>query len=89
MSGLCKNWGVTAGMDVMLNPMLWCWLHIPGFQNGREFLKQSFTSAGPESGIGCIWLGSKSGKARGGWVLDGLVSLTIKIGWFHLVDTIR
>jgi hypothetical protein len=41
-SGLYKNWWVAAGVDVMLNPMVWCWLHIPGSQNGGKFLKQNF-----------------------------------------------
>ncbi len=38
----CKNWGVADGVYVMLNPMGWCWLHIPGAQNKGEFFKQSF-----------------------------------------------
>jgi hypothetical protein len=41
-AGLCKNGGVAAGVDVMLNPMSWCGLHIPSFQNGGKFLKQNF-----------------------------------------------
>jgi hypothetical protein len=27
---------VAVGVDVMLNSMLWCWLHIPSFQNGGK-----------------------------------------------------
>jgi hypothetical protein len=37
-----KNWGVAAGVDVMLNPMSGCGLHIPGSQNGGVLLKQDF-----------------------------------------------
>jgi hypothetical protein len=31
-----KTVGVAAGVDVMLNPMGWHWLHIPGVQNRGE-----------------------------------------------------
>jgi hypothetical protein len=64
-AGLCKNGGVAAGVDVMLNPISGCGLHIPGSQNGGVFLKQDLTSAGTEFGIGCICFGSKAGKT--GW----------------------
>jgi hypothetical protein len=39
VAGLCKNWGVATGVDVMLDPMGWCRLHIPGAKNGGEFLQ--------------------------------------------------
>jgi hypothetical protein len=62
----------------------------PWFSKWREILKQSFDICRH-----CIWnwlhlVGAKTGKSGGGgWVLDGLVSLIIKTGWFHLMDTIR
>jgi hypothetical protein len=36
-AGLCENWGMAAGVDVLLNPMLWCWLHIPGSKMEGNF----------------------------------------------------
>ncbi len=33
---------MATGVDVMLNPMGWCRLHIPGAQNSGEFLQQRF-----------------------------------------------
>jgi hypothetical protein len=36
---LAKNWGVATGVDVMLDPMGWCWPHIPGAKNRGEFLQ--------------------------------------------------
>jgi hypothetical protein len=36
-------------VDVMLNPMVRCWLHIPGAQNREEFFSRVFTSSGKES----------------------------------------
>jgi hypothetical protein len=36
---------MAAGVDVMLNPRSWCWLHIPGAQNRGEFLEQVFNIA--------------------------------------------
>jgi hypothetical protein len=38
-AGFCKNWGVATGVDVMLDPMGSCRLHIPGVKNGGEFLQ--------------------------------------------------
>jgi hypothetical protein len=55
--GLCKNWGVAASGDVMLNPMSWCLLHIPGSKMEGNFLSKILTSAGTESRIGCICWG--------------------------------
>jgi hypothetical protein len=40
--GTLQNWEVATGVDVMLNPMSWCWVHIPGSQNGGKFLKPNF-----------------------------------------------
>jgi hypothetical protein len=34
-------------------------------------------------------LGTKTQDKAGGEVLDGLVSLMIKSGWFHLMDMIQ
>jgi hypothetical protein len=33
-------------MDVMFNPMGWCWHHIPGAQNRGVFLQKSFHVSG-------------------------------------------
>jgi hypothetical protein len=41
-----RTGGVAAGLDVMLNPVGWSWLYIPGAQNGGEFLKQVFKISG-------------------------------------------
>ncbi len=40
--GFCENRRVATDVDVMLNPMGWCPLHIPGAQIRVEFLQQSF-----------------------------------------------
>jgi hypothetical protein len=45
----------------------WCWLHIPGSQNGGKFLKQSFDICRH-----WIWnwlhlVGAKSWQSGGGW----------------------
>jgi hypothetical protein len=50
-SGILQKRGVATGMNVMLNAVGSLGQHIPGAQNSGEFLKQSFTSAGTESGI--------------------------------------
>ncbi len=42
VAGLCKNGGWLPGVDVMLDNMGWCRLHIPGAKNRGEFLQQSF-----------------------------------------------
>jgi hypothetical protein len=39
-AGLSKNWGMAAGVDVMLNFLSGCGRHIAGSQNGGVFLKQ-------------------------------------------------
>jgi hypothetical protein len=39
--GFCKNWGMTAHVNVMLYPMGWGGHHIDRAQNGREFSKQT------------------------------------------------
>jgi hypothetical protein len=36
---LQKRGGVATGVDVMLDPMVRCRLHIPGAQNRGEFLQ--------------------------------------------------
>jgi hypothetical protein len=41
-AGFCKNRGVVTSVDVMIDPMGWCQLHIPGMKNGGAFLQQSF-----------------------------------------------
>jgi hypothetical protein len=37
-----KMGGVATGVDVMLNPMVRCRLHIPGAQNRGKFLQKNF-----------------------------------------------
>jgi hypothetical protein len=44
---------VATGVDVMLDPMGWWRLHIPGAQNGGNFCNKALTSAGIESGLFC------------------------------------
>ncbi len=41
-AGFCKNRGVTTGVDVMLDPMVRCRLHIPGAKNRGKFLQKNF-----------------------------------------------
>jgi hypothetical protein len=41
---------MAAGVNLMLNPMSWCWLHISVSPNRGEFLEQN----GAGSGISCI-----------------------------------
>jgi hypothetical protein len=50
-AGFCKNRGVATGVDVMLDPMGWCRLHITVAKNEGEFCNKVFTSGGMESGI--------------------------------------
>ncbi len=38
--GFCKNWGMTAPVNVMLHTMGWGGHHITRAQNGREFFKK-------------------------------------------------
>jgi hypothetical protein len=41
VTGFCKNWGMTAHVNVILHPMGWGGHHISCAQNGRGFLKQT------------------------------------------------
>jgi hypothetical protein len=53
------------------------------------FWSNILTSAGTETGLGCNYVGSKAGEiGGGGGFIDVLVTLTTKIGWFHLRNSI-
>jgi hypothetical protein len=56
-SGTLQKLGDGAGVNLMLNPMSWCWLHISVSPNRGEFLEQN----GAGSGISCI-CGCPAGK---------------------------
>jgi hypothetical protein len=47
---LCKNRGVATGMDVMLDPVGRCRLHIPGVKDKGEFLQLKFDISGHRIG---------------------------------------
>ncbi len=70
--------------------MQWVWALHPQFSKWQSIIcSKVLTSAGTELGIGRNCFGSKAGKTGGGgWVLDGLVYLRTKTGWFHLRDSI-
>jgi hypothetical protein len=64
--------GLAAGVNVMLNPMTWCWFHIPGSQNGRIFCPKA-------QNLEIVAVAGGQKLAKQGWVLDGLVSIKLKL----------